>query len=511
TGILSIATNGKTDASISPVWYERCDEKKPLAPMINDAATQTLVPLVTLAHVPHAKTAAIIGQGSGMSSHMLLGNPDLKELVTLEIEPQMIAGSRIFYPANRRVFDDPRSKIVIDDAKSYFASEQRKYDLIISEPSNPWVSGVSGLFTTEFYGRIRQYLTQDGVFGQWVQAYELDDTLILSVLAGLHQNFRSYEIYLAPNSDLLVIASNRANLPEPDWTVFQYPALQKDLCRFIPVTANALNSLHLIGRQQLEPLLASMEQPNSDFYPVLDLGAERRRFRHDAAMGFRGLSAEWYNLLASLSGRRTAPGVERTFALPENPRALARATGALIRSGALVDETIAETAPLMQHAVFQWQSWQSMTAAAETPTDWELWLQQSKRVDYLRNSGTAGTADEQFYASLYRFIDRHRAPPVVRDVVTFRHGLAAWNFPQAAAAGERLIPMASAKRGWIAGDELRDGLVIARLHLGDISGARQAHDSLARYSRRPATDLRSLLLTSYVKAAEKNQRVAATP
>jgi hypothetical protein len=244
---------------------------------------------------------------------------------------------------------------------------------------------------------------------------------------------------------------------------------------------------------------------------VLDLGAERRRFRHDAAVGFRGLSSEWYNLLASMGGRRVGPSSEQTFALPENPRVLARAAGALLRLGGQVDETIEQTAPLMQNAMFQWQSWKTMTASSETPTDWELWLQQSKRVDYLRNSGTAGTADEQFYASLYRFIERHKAPPVVRDVVTFRHGLAGWNFTQAAAAGERLIPMASAKRGWIAGDELRDGLVIARLHLGDTPGARQAHDSLARYSRRPATDLRSRLLTAYVEAAEKNHRVAVRP
>jgi spermidine synthase len=511
SGVLSLATNGKTEASLYPAWYESCDAKKPLMPLMADAATQTLVPLVTLAHMPNAKTAAIIGQGSGMSSHMLLTNPNLKELVTVEIEPAMIEGSRLFYPANRRVFDDPRSKIIIDDAKSHFASEQRKYDLIISEPSNPWVSGVSGLFTSEFYGRIRQYLTKDGVFGQWLQAYELDDALILSVMAGLHQNFRSYEIYLAPNSDLLVIASNQASLPEPDWSVFQYPGLQKDLCRFIPVTPGALNALHLVGRRELEPLLSTMEQPNSDFYPVLDLGAERRRFRRDAALGFRGLSTEWYNLLASLSGRRAGPDRERSLSLPENPRAMARVTGALIRSGAQVDENMGETASLMQHAVFQWQSWQSMTASPETPTDWPLWLQQSKRVDYLRNSGTAGTADEQFYASLYRFIDRHRAPPVVRDVVSFRQGLAGWNFTQAASAGERLIPVASAKRGWISGDELRDGLVFARLHLGDIRGARQAHDSLARYSRRRATDLRSLLLTAYVNAAEQNHRVAVRP
>jgi spermidine synthase len=502
-GMLSMATNGKTEASLVTAWYEPCDSKKPLQALQLDGATQALVPLVALAHVPHAATAAMIGQGSGMSSHLLLSDPDLKELVTVEIEPEMITGSRIFYPANRRVFDDPRSKIVIDDAKSHFASEQRRFDLIISEPSNPWVSGVSGLFTTEFYGRIRQYLTDDGVFAQWVQAYELDDQLIISVLAGLHQNFRSYEIYLAPNTDLLVIASNRASLPKPDWSVFQSPALQKDLCRFIPFTPSALDALHLTGRSQLAPLLASIGQPNSDFYPVLDLGADRRRFRRDAALGFRALSTEWFNLIASLSGQRVGPGTERFASLPENPRVLARTAGALLRSGGRADAGDNEFAPLLQQAQFHWQAWQSLTASAQAPIDWRLWLDEAKRVDFVRNSGLAGSADESFYQALYRVIDRHQAPSVVRDVVRFRHAIAAWNFAEAAAAGERLLPLAAERRGWIPGDELRDGLVMARLHLRDVSGARQALDSLARFSRRPVTDLRSQLLAAYVQEAER--------
>ncbi|HEU5304537.1 MAG TPA: hypothetical protein VFU40_07830, partial [Gemmatimonadales bacterium] len=165
SGQLSLATNGKADASLTPAWFRPCDSAGTRSPLAADAATQTLLPLITLANAPAAQTAAVIGQGSGMSSHLLLGSPGLRDLVTIEIEPQMIQGSRIFYPAHRRVFDDPRSRIVIDDAKSYFASEQGKYDLILSEPSNPWVSGVSGLFTDEFYARVVQYLTPDGVFG----------------------------------------------------------------------------------------------------------------------------------------------------------------------------------------------------------------------------------------------------------------------------------------------------------------------------------------------------------
>jgi hypothetical protein len=442
-----------------------------------------------------------------MSSHLLLGSQTLRELVTVEIEPQMIAGSRIFYPANRRSFDDPRSKIVIDDAKSYFASEQRRYDLIVSEPSNPWVSGVSGLFTTEFYSRIRGYLTENGVFGQWLQVYELDDPLVLSVLAGIHQNFRSYEIYLAPNSDLLVVASNRTSLPPPDWSIFGSPGLLGDLCRFLPLTPTVLDGLHLAGRAELQPLLETMSQPNSDYYPVLDLGAERRRFRRDHAVGFQGLSADWFNLLASLSGRRTAPALDLRTSLPENPRVRARAMGALLRSGATIGAPD-NAAPTIKQDVFEWRAWQNMAASAEPPVNWEVWLQQASRADYLRNAGTAGFMDQQFYAHLERVMERHRAPSAVRDVVRFRRGIASWNFAEAAAAGERLLPLAASGGAWIPADELRDGLVLARLHLRDPRGARQALDSLFRFSRRPATDLRSQLLTAYVQTAERMRSVA---
>jgi spermidine synthase len=507
SGVVSLATNGKPDASLSPVWFQACDSTMTRSPLLADAATQVLVPLITLAYAPRARSAAIIGQGSGLSSHLLLGDADLKELVTIEIEPQMIAGSRVFYPANRRSFDDPRSKIVIDDAKSYFASEQRRYDLIISEPSNPWVSGVSGLFTTEFYGRIRGYLSEDGVFGQWLQAYELDDALVLSVLAGIHQNFRSYEIYLAPNSDLLVIASNRASLPAPDWAVFQSPSLGEDLCRFHPVTPDVLNALHLVGRAEMEPLLGSMRQPNSDYYPVLDLGAERRRFRLDHASGFQGLSADWFNLLASMSGRRTAPAMDPLPALPENPRVRARALGALLRSPMAIDLPLTAS-PSTKQAAFDWRVWQSMATSGAPPVNWEIWLQQAGRADQVRNGGTAGVMDGQFYGGLDRYMNRNRAPEPIRDVVQFRRGLATWNFVEAAAAGERLMSMGVSNRGWISGDELRDGLVMSRLHLQDIKGARQALQTLQRFSRRPGTDVRSQLLSAYVESAERRHSVA---
>src|SRR5688500_149298 len=189
TGAAWIATNGKPDASVRGDWLfpeRRAAQRRPVG---GDETTQILIGLIPMAYKPDARHAAVIGHGSGMSSHMMLASPALEELVTIDIEPAMIEGSRVFYPSNARVFDDPRSHFVIDDAKSYFSAGRRRFDIILSEPSNPWVSGVSGLFTTEFYERVKTYLADDGVFAQWLHLYEISDDLVLNVLAALHENF----------------------------------------------------------------------------------------------------------------------------------------------------------------------------------------------------------------------------------------------------------------------------------------------------------------------------------
>jgi spermidine synthase len=474
------------------------------APFTGDAGTQALLSLMTLAYAPQARTAAIIGQGSGMSAHLMLGSTALRDLVTIEIEPQMIAGSRVFYPWNRRTFDDPRSHIVIDDAKSYFASTQRQYDLIMSEPSNPWVSGVSGLFTTEFYQRIRGYLTPQGVFGQWLHVYELDDALVLSVLAALHQNFASYEVYQISVGDLLIVASNGTSLPKPDWSVFELHRIQQDLCAFAPLTPEVLDGLHVAGRDELGPLLQSYGA-NSDYYPVLDLGAEQRRFRRDFATGLPSLSADWFNVLASLKGGRTPPGSEPMPALPENPRVRARSLGALLRSPTILQPNDTAMGPLSRDAVYRWRLWQATLSSNQPPGNWELWLDQANTIDRLRNGGTAGVADEEFYANLKRYMDRFNAPQIVRDVVTFRHAVASWRFAEAAEAGERLLPVVTSQRRWIGGDEFRDGLVLAHLHLRDAAGAQRRFYQLAPLSTRSPADLRSQLLEAYVTTAAESQ------
>ena len=505
----TLATNGKPDASLGPEWFRRCDAGAPRAALSGDAATQVLVPLIVLAYAPQATQAAVIGYGSGMSSHMLLGDPSIKEAVTIEIEPQMVQGARVFYPANRRAYDDPRARLVIDDAKSYFASAHRKFDVIISEPSNPWVSGVSGLFTTEFYGRVRRYLTDDGVLGQWIHTYELSDGLVLSVLAALHQNFRSYEIYITSAGDLLVVASNRAELPAPDWSVFEQAEMQSDLCRFLPMTREALEASRLVGRKELAPVLSQFGQPNSDYYPVLDLGAERRRYLRDVARGFNAMSYDWYNLLSSVSGTRRGPGQDTLAVMPETPRIQGSTLSARLRRWYGIPRDSMPTDPELQQAAYQTDHWRARLSDGRAPGSWQLWLNEMWRVNRFWSGGMAGVADTAFFHSARQYADRFGAPQAVKDVVAFRQALATWDFPAAAGTSDRLLPAVVQGSQWISADELRDGAVMAKLHVGDAAGARAALDSLRRFSTRNPDDLRSRMLDAYVAMAEGRQATAA--
>src|SRR5262249_36155544 len=150
----------------------------------------------SLAHVPQAQRAAVIGQGSGITSHVLLGSSRLEKLVTIEIEPEMIAASRAFFPANRRVFEDPRSRFAIDDARSYLPATPERFDLIVSEPWNRGVGGGAGLSSDEFSARGAAKLTPNGVLGQWLHLYSLAAALALGVLAGIHRHFSDYRAYL---------------------------------------------------------------------------------------------------------------------------------------------------------------------------------------------------------------------------------------------------------------------------------------------------------------------------
>jgi len=498
-GIRILATNGKPDGSLSPTWFEPCDTAAPLRAFASDDGTQAMLALLVLAHVPGARTGAVIGHGTGMSSHFLLGSPRLEGLTTIEIEPAMVAGSRVFYPANRRVFDDPRSRIVISDAKAFFAASNARFDLILSEPSNPWVSGVSGLFTTEFYARVRGYLAPGGVFGQWLHTYELSDGLVLSVLAALHRNFADYRVFAINGGDLLVVASaNR--LPRPDWAVAQLPLVRQDLCRFLPMTSAALERTVVVDRGGLAPLLARGFVANSDFYPILDLGAESARFLQQSAVGVANLGNGIADYLTDSTLWAGDFDSATTSVLLPSPRVKGMLLAAQLR--AVAPDTGWLDAPGASERYLQ-RVWLRQTAGDGAGVNWRGWTADFWTVRRALEGGAA-PFDSAFFAAARGFTVRARAPEPVRDAVAFGAALAHRDLAGAAEPAGVLLKEARAGRFWIPPDDLLDGGVRALLAAGRTDDARGAYDLMRSYSTRQSGDLRLLLLNSYIESARES-------
>lgn len=280
--IVSIATNGKPDASV----------EMGAGPATPDEVTMILAAALPLSLHAGTRRVANIGFGSGLTTHTLLTSREIERLDSIEIEPFMVDAARQgFSPRIHNVFEDPRSHIVFEDAKTYFATTREPYDLIVSEPSNPWVSGVATLFSDEFYGRIVHYLKPDGYFVQWVQIYETDITIIASIIKALSPHFGAYALYLADNSNLLIVATRAPRLAAEDERIFHWPEMQAELQR-IGVQSLADIQRRLIGdNRTLGPLLERLaDQPNSDYFPFVDLKAPRLRYMQSSAIELTGLT-----------------------------------------------------------------------------------------------------------------------------------------------------------------------------------------------------------------------------
>jgi len=194
---LIVSTNGKSDAAI------QADRSRPYAA---DEITMTMLGAMGLAYKSDAARVANIGMGSGMTTHVVLAKSEIAAVDTIEIEPAMVEASRLFGEFVARAHEDPRSNIVIEDAKTFFSLHNSIYDLNIAEPSNPWVSGVASLFSTEFYRRVTGHLEYDGIFVQWIQLYEFNDELATSILKALSENFSDVIIFAIDDGNILLIA-----------------------------------------------------------------------------------------------------------------------------------------------------------------------------------------------------------------------------------------------------------------------------------------------------------------
>lgn len=269
---LAVATNGKTEAAISS------------EELAKDEPTMILLGMLPLSIKPEAKTVATIGIGSGLTTHSLLLSPNLKQVDTIEIEPAMVEAAKLFGDRVSNTFTDPRSKIHIEDAKAYFTNQSSNYDIIISEPSNPWISGVAGLFSKEFYQHTQRYLNDDGLLVQWIHLYHIDLPQIASVMKALSPQFSDYRIYALNLSDIAIVATQTGKVPTLNNSLFKTEAMRKQLNSLGIRSLSDLQIRDLGSKSSLDPFFNSFSAPaNSDFAPYLDYSAARARFLQASA------------------------------------------------------------------------------------------------------------------------------------------------------------------------------------------------------------------------------------
>ena len=321
-GTLQIATNGKTDAAI---------QMQSEQPATLDEPTMVLAAALPLGMHSTPKNIGVIGFGSGLTTHALLADPRVRRVDTIEIEPAMVAGARAFGPRVERAYTDPRSHIIIDDAKSYFSGQRSKYDIIISEPSNPWISGVGALFSKEFYEFVPRHLNEGGLFVQWVQLYEIDDALVSSILRGLTPAFSDYSAWLSNASDLLIVATPKGQLPALDLqSLLNTPKARDDLVR-LGISSTQQLAFRRIADAKVLRAVASMHsggRVNSDFFPLLGLEAPKARFKGVSADTLLMLPVINRPLLEALG---VGPALAETIAPPPLPHFLADALTARAR------------------------------------------------------------------------------------------------------------------------------------------------------------------------------------
>jgi len=189
----SLKNNGKVDASND-----------------GDMATQIIVGLLPLLLYPKPAPpkVALVGYGSGVTAGAITQFP-IASLEVVELEPAIYRASRFFENDNHRPLSNPKVTARVGDGRNFLTQRRDKFDVIVSQPSNPWLTGVSNLFTREYFRDIKTRLAPGGIFCQWAQLYEMAPWNIKAIYRTMHEAFPYVYVFAAEDlsSDTILIGS----------------------------------------------------------------------------------------------------------------------------------------------------------------------------------------------------------------------------------------------------------------------------------------------------------------
>ncbi|MBM4084228.1 MAG: hypothetical protein FJ272_05510, partial [Planctomycetes bacterium] len=206
-GVLTLQINGKTDASTG-----------------SDMATQFGLghfPMLLQPQPPAGSqpaggsgiTCLVIGLGSGVTVGAILSH-EVERVDAVEIERGVAEAAELFASANRKALRDPRTRLILDDARNWLLCGRERYDVITSEPSNLWITGVSNLFTIEHYRLCKRRLSPDGVMCQWLHCYQMSEADFKTAIRTFRAAFEHVAVVPASLGDMLMLGTSQPLTPQ---------------------------------------------------------------------------------------------------------------------------------------------------------------------------------------------------------------------------------------------------------------------------------------------------------
>jgi spermidine synthase len=287
--------NGKTDAST-----------------YGDAATQYMLAHLPIMARPDAREAFVLGFGSGITAGALLEHP-LERITIAENCRPVLRAAPLFAEWNHGILTNSRARVFNEDARTVLKLSPQKYDVIICEPSNPWVAGVGSVFSRDFYELASSRLSDGGIMAQWFHIYEMSDDIVNLVIRTFSSVFPEIEIWDVEKGDIILLGSKKpwASTPAQYEKVFERPLPKADLQR-IGLSTPAAVWTRQIASQRTAFALAREGPIQTDEFPILEYEAPKAFFVGAVASGlFMFDERTWQFALAAPEKVRTMQALPR--------------------------------------------------------------------------------------------------------------------------------------------------------------------------------------------------------
>jgi len=272
----ALMTNGKVDASTD-----------------TDMITQIMLAQVPLFLHPNPKDVMVIGLGSGVTAGAALQTPSVEKLDVLEISPDVVEAADLFSEENHDVLNDARTELVVADARNFLLASDQTYDVIISEPSHSWVTGVSNLFTRDFLELVRSRLNENGLLAQWYHIYGVNRESLKALLKAVSDVFPYYTLWYMLGGDLIIVSSDHPLAldysAQSDYMANE--SVRSELQRVGIDSVEEMMAQMMMTSEQVEGLLEGQES-NTDDRPIVEFTAPKYLYNFTTEDNIRMLFGE---------------------------------------------------------------------------------------------------------------------------------------------------------------------------------------------------------------------------